>query len=63
VEDELSSITESINIKLVFKSTESIGSVITVGTTSEPTVELLISPLSKVSVDTLVRNVDDSISE
>jgi hypothetical protein len=63
VEDELSSITESINIKLVFKSTESIGSVITVGTTSEPTVELLILPLSKVSVDTLVRNVDDSISE
>jgi hypothetical protein len=62
VEDELSSITESINIKLVFKSTESIGSVITVGTTSEPTVELLILPLSKVSVDTLVRNVDDSIS-
>jgi hypothetical protein len=63
VEDELSSITESINIKLVFKSTESIGSVITVGTTSEPTVELLVLPLSKVSVDTLVRNVDDSISE
>jgi hypothetical protein len=63
VEDELSSITESINIKLIFKSTESIGSVITVGTTSEPTVELLILPLSKVSVDTLVRNVDDSISE